>query len=332
MKKKIVITGGAGFIGSHLVNFLLKDKHEIIVIDDFSTGDIENLHPDATLHKAALENIDTSILEGVDIIFHLASISGEAVSFHSPNTCFLRNIQASCNLLRCCIEAKVKKIVFTSSMAVYGNRQTAPFSEDLPCNPTDPYGVSKQTIENLIRTYGNLNFFEWNILRLHTVYGSRMNLSDPYRGVTGIFISQALQKKAVSIYGDGMQTRAFTFVEDIIPNIAKSGLDESINKQILNLGSGRPWSLINVAKAVFEILGEPENISFFPQRMGEAKDAFTTSQRAREVFGDLPETDFRVGLASTIAWAKTKNNLRFNAKMLDLDLNLGESPIPWLKG
>lgn len=332
MKKKIVVTGGAGFVGSHLVNFLLKHKHEIIIIDDFSTGNIENINPDADLQKVALENIKPSIFEGVDIVFHLASISGEAVSFHSPDTCFLRNIQAGYNLIRCCIESKVKKLVFTSSMAVYGNRQLPPFSENMRCDPTDPYGVSKQAIENLIETYGNLDLFEWNILRLHSVYGSRMNLSDPYRGVIGIFISQALQKRAISIYGDGEQTRAFTFVEDIIPNIAKSGLDEKINKQILNLGSGRPLSLINVAKAVFEILGEPENISFFPQRMGEAKDAFTTSQRARKVFGDLPETDFRVGLASTIEWAKTKNNLRFNAKMLDLDLNLGESPIPWLKG
>ena len=165
-------------------------------------------------------------------------------------------------MIRCCIEAKVKKLVFTSSMAVYGNRQATPFSEEMPCDPTDPYGVSKQTIENLIQAYGNLGFFEWNILRLHTVYGSRMNLNDPYRGVTGIFISQALQKKAISIYGDGRQTRAFTFVEDIIPSIAKSGLDKNINKQILNLGSEKPLSLRSVATAVFEILGEPENISF----------------------------------------------------------------------
>lgn len=330
MKKKIVITGGAGFIGSHLINFLLKDKHEIIIIDDFSTGDIENLHPDVTLHKVTLENIKPSILEGVDIVFHLASISGEAISFHSPNTCFLRNVQAGYNLIRCCIESKVKKIVFTSSMAVYGNRQSPPFSEDMACDPTDPYGVSKQTIENLIQTYGNLNLFKWNILRLHSVYGSRMNLSDPYRGVIGIFISQALQKRAISIYGDGRQTRAFTFVEDIIPCIAQSGVDENINKQILNLGSEKPLTLINAAQAVFDILDEPENVSFFPQRLGEAKDAFTTSERAKKIFGGLPETDFKVGLRSAIEWAKAKNNLAFNSKLLDLDLDLGESPIPWL--
>ncbi|MFZ5909436.1 MAG: NAD-dependent epimerase/dehydratase family protein [Chloroflexota bacterium] len=331
MKKRIAITGGAGFIGSHLVDSLFRGEHELVVIDDLSTGNVENLHPKVTFQNTSLENINSDILEGVDIVFHLASISGEAVSFHSPATCFLKNVQAGYNLVKCCVEAKVRKIVFTSSMAVYGNRQPVPFSEDMPCEPTDPYGVSKQTIENLIQAYGSLGLFEWNILRLHSVYGSRMNLSDPYRGVIGIFISQAIQKKPISVYGDGTQTRAFTFIEDIIPRIVQSGLDENINEQILNLGSEKPASLINAAKAVFEILGEPENITFFPNRLGEAKNAFTTSQRAKKVFGDLPETDFRDGLASTIAWAKTKNELRFNAKMLDLDLNLGESPIPWLK-
>lgn len=332
MKKRIAVTGGAGFIGSHLVDFLFKGEHELVIIDDLSTGDVENLHSKATFHKVPLENINSNILDGVDIVFHLASISGEAVSFHAPTTCFLRNIQAGFNLVKCCVEAKVRKIVFTSSMAVYGNRQPAPFSEDMPCDATDPYGVSKQTIENLIQAYGNLGLFEWNILRLHSVYGSRMNLSDPYRGVIGIFVSQALQKKPVSVYGDGTQTRAFTFIEDIIPSIVQSGLDENINEQILNLGSEKPISLIRAAKTIFDVLGEPENITFFPNRIGEAKNAFTTSQRAKEVFGDLPETDFRVGIASTVAWTKTKNNLRFNAKMLDLDLNLGESPTPWLKG
>lgn len=331
MKKTVAVTGGAGFIGSHLVKALLSKGYKVVVIDDLSTGATENLHPEAIFYDEAVESIQPKLLEGIDIVFHLASISGEAVSFHSPKAYFSRNIQAGCNLIECCIDAKVRRVVFTSSMAVYGNRQLAPFSEDMPCDPTDPYGVSKQAIEQLIQNYGNLNLFEWNILRLHSVYGTNMNLSDPYRGVIGIFISQILQKKPVSIYGDGTQKRSFTFIDDIINHVAKAGLAEHINGKILNLGSETPVSLLDTAKKIFSVLGEPENISFFPERLGEAKEAFTTSQKAREILGDFAETDFEVGIKSTLNWAKQMGVPSFNSNLIKLDLNLGQSPIPWLK-
>jgi len=331
MKKTIVVTGGAGFIGSHLVKTLLADGHKVFVVDDLSTGSIENLHSDAIFYNEAVENIKSRILEGVDVVFHLASISGEAVSFHSPKTYFSRNIQAGCNLVECCIDAKVKRIVFVSSMAVYGNRQSVPFSEDMPCDPTDPYGVSKQAVEQLIQNYGSLNFFEWNILRLHSIYGPNMNLSDPYRGVIGIFVSQILQRKPISVYGDGTQTRSFTFVNDIIPHVVKVGLEEHIIGQILNLGSERPMSLLAAAKAIIHIFGEPQNISFFPKRLGEAKDAFTTSQKGKQILGDFAETDFEIGLKATFEWAKNRQKPLFNSDLVNLDLDLGQSPIPWLK-
>jgi len=331
MKKTIAVTGGAGFIGSHLAKILLAEGHKVLVVDNLSTGSIENLHSGAVFYNESIENMKSKVLEGVDVVFHLASISGEAISFHSPEICFMRNIQAGYNLIKCCIEAKVKRVVFTSSMAIYGNRQSAPFSENMACNPTDPYGVSKQSIEYLIQCYGNLGLFEWNILRLNSVYGANMNLNDPYRGVIGIFISQVLQKKPISIYGDGTQTRAFTFVSDIIPNLAKTGLEEHINGEILNLGSGKPISLLTVAKTIFRILGEPENISFYLKRLGEAKDAFTTSQRAKDILGDFIETDFEIGLKSTLEWAKKVKKPLFNSDLVNLDLDLGQSPIPWLK-
>jgi len=328
--KKVLVTGGAGFIGSHLVNMLASKGYNILVVDDLSTGSEENINADATFYNEPVESMPPERLEGVEIVFHLASISGETISFHAPKACFLKNVQAGYNLIRCCIESKVKKVVFTSSMAVYGSRQTPPFTEEMACDPTDPYGVSKQTIEYLLRSYGELGFFNWNILRLHNVYGPGMSLKDPFRGVVGIFVSQALQRKPVSIYGDGDQTRSFTFITDIIPSLVRAGLDDNISAQILNLGSDTPKSLRSVAKAVFSALKEKENIRYFPDRLGEAKYAYPTSKRAREKFGDFIKTEFDLGIRSTIEWGKTRDDYLFDSNKLNFDLELGQSPIPWL--
>ncbi len=328
--KKILVTGGAGFIGSHLVRTLASQGYEILVVDDLSTGSAENIHEGTTFYNEPVESIEPKMLKDVEIVFHLASISGETISFHSPKACFLKNVQAGYNLIKCCVEAKVKKVVFTSSMAIYGNRQPPPFTEEMSCAPTDPYGVSKQATEYLLRSYGELGFFDWNILRLHNVYGPGMNLKDPFRGVVGIFISQALQKKPVSIYGDGEQIRSFTFVHDIIPNLVRVGIDNNIRSQILNLGSESPRSLNSLAKVLFSALDEKENIQFFSNRLGEAKYAYPTSKKAREILGNFIETEFAQGIKSTIEWAKTKDDCLFNANILNFDLKLGQSPVPWL--
>jgi len=329
--KNVLVTGGAGFIGSHLVSMLVSQGHNIIVVDDLSTGSLQNVHPGVTFINQAVESIESKILEDVELVFHLASVSGETISFHSPKACFLKNVHAGYNLIRCCIEANVKKIVFTSSMAVYGNRRTPPFTEEMSCDPTDPYGVSKQAVEYLLRSYGELGFYDWNILRLHNVYGPGMNLKDPFRGVVGIFVSQVLQRKPISIYGDGEQTRSFTFISDIIPSLVRTGLDDNINAQILNLGLDAPTSLNNVAKAVFSVLNEKENVQYFPNRLGEAKYAYPTSKRAREIFGDFIKTEFDLGIRSTIEWAKTKDDYLFDSNKLNFDLELGQSPIPWFR-
>lgn len=329
---KCIVTGGAGFIGSHLAKNLLSAGNDVTVIDDLSVSKNTNNIPNGVIFiEDRLERSKPEIFEGADVVFHLASISGEAISFYAPRTCYLRNIEASYNLVKCCINAKVKRIVYMSSMAVYGNRQSPPFSEKDGGDPTDPYGVSKLSTEKLIQSYGNESFFEWNIIRPHNVYGPNMNLQDPYRGVVAIFITHAMQNKPIPIYGDGTQTRAFTFVNDIIPGLIKAGFDSDIKSQILNMGSKQPIRLIDLADMVCEILGAEKKHDFLPPRIGEAKNAYPTPEKAENILGFIDRTSLHEGLEQTIEWAKKQKLSDFDFNILDFDLDLGRSPIPWAK-
>jgi UDP-glucose 4-epimerase len=326
------VTGGAGFIGSHLARELLSQGHEVIIIDDLSVPKTDgNIPKGSVFIEKSLEKIDSNIFRGVDVVFHLAAISGEAISFYAPRACYLRNIEAGYNLIKCSIEAKIKRIVYTSSMAVYGNQILPPFLEDSAGDPTDPYGVAKLSIEKLLQAYGRVDCFEWNIIRPHNVYGPNMNLRDPYRGVAAIFITHAFQNKAIPLYGDGTQTRAFTFVEDIIPGIIRSGLDVDIKSQTLNLGSRRPVRLVDLANVICEIIGSEKKHNFLPERKGEAKHAFTSSDLAEKILGFVDKTSLREGLEQTIVWAKKQKLEKFDFSILDFDLDLGGSPIPWAK-
>lgn len=200
---KCIVTGGAGFVGSYVASSLLAEGYHVTLIDDLSTGNKQNIPCSTKFIQQSLEEINPDIFSDVDVVFHLASISGEAVSFFSPSSCFKKNIAAATNVLLNCVQSGVRRIVFTSSMGVYGNQLDAPFSEDDSCKPTDPYGLSKLTIEKLIEMYAENSNLEWSILRLHNVYGPKINLKDPYRGVIGIFINRLLRGKPPIIYGDG---------------------------------------------------------------------------------------------------------------------------------
>lgn len=330
MGNNCLVTGGAGFIGSHLSKNLLLLGHKVIAIDDLSVSKNRNNLPDkVSLIEEPLEDVKPEYFKDIDIVFHLASISGEAISFYAPKVCFLRNLESSYNLIKCCIAAKVKRIVFTSSMAVYGNRLSPPFSETDAGNPTDPYGISKYATEKLIESYGEIGLLEWNIIRLHNVYGTNINLQDPYRGVVAIFIAHAMRNKPIPIYGDGTQTRAFTFVNDIIPGLIKAGFDSEIKSQILNMGSKQPIRLIDLADMVCEVLGSEKRQLFLPPRIGEAKNAYPTPVKAEKILGFVDKTSLREGLEQTIEWAKKQELGDFDFNNLDFDLDLDGSPIPW---
>lgn len=330
MSISCIVTGGAGFIGSHVASLLINHGHQVTIVDDLSAGSRQNVPASATLIDQPLEEVDSNIFSDVDVVFHLASISGEAVSLFAPSACFSRNVAAAHNLLLNSLRFGVRRIVFTSSMAVYGNRQRPPFSEDDLCDPTDPYGLSKFTIEKLLRMYGEHSQLEWTILRLHNVYGPNMNLTDPYRGVISIFLNRLLRGEPPVLYGDGNQLRAFTYVDDVVPCIARAGFSKECNKQIMNLGSGKKTRLLDLSTILCDSTGYTEEPLYLPQRPGEAKDAYTTTEKSERLLGFKDETSLRDGLSRTLDWARKQEVCSFNYGLLDIELDLDDSlPTPW---
>lgn len=327
---RCLVTGGAGFIGSKVSSFLIKQGHQVIILDDLSTGSKRNIPVSADFINQPLEYAEPDIFSDIDIVFHLASISGEAVSLYSPSACFYRNVAAAHNLILNSLRFGVQRIVFTSSMAVYGNRPTPPFSEDDPCDPTDPYGLSKVTIEKLLQIYGEQSAIDWTILRLHNVYGPNMNLTDPYRGVVSIFLNRLLRGKSSIIYGDGNQLRAFTYIEDIIPYVIEAGFSKECSKQIVNLGSGETTRLLDLAKTLCELTGCTKEPIYLPPRPGEAKDAYTTTGKSERLLSFIDKTSLRDGLLLTLDWAKKQEINSFDYELMDIELDLeGNLPIPW---
>lgn len=327
---RCLVTGGAGFIGCHVASLLIKNGHNVIILDDLSTGNKRNIPLSAEYINQPLEYADPNVFSNIDVVFHLASISGEAVSLYAPSACFNRNIAAAHNLIVNSLRFGVKRIIFTSSMAVYGNQISPPFLEDDLCDPTDPYGLSKFTIEKLLQIYGEHSKLEWTILRLHNVYGPNMNLTDPYRGVVSIFMNRLLRGKPPVLYGDGSQLRAFTYVKDIIPDIIKAGFRKECNKQIINLGSSQVTQLLDLAKILCKLTGYKDEPKYLPPRLGEAKDAYTTTEKSKRLLGFKEKTSLSDGLQITLEWAKTQEKNVFNYELMDIELDLnGRIPIPW---
>ena len=331
--KRCLVTGGAGLIGSHLADFLIQQGCEVTVVDDLSTGSIENIPSAARSIVSPIESVGTDAFKGVDVVFHLAALSGEAVSFFAPTDCFLRNINAGHAAVLGALVNRVPRIIFTSSMAVYGSRTEAPFTEDVRLNPTDPYGVSKVAVEQLLGCYGDSGSIQWAALRLHNVYGPRMNLQDPFRGLVGITLARLLRGMPPVIYGDGMQRRAFTFVGDVVPVLARIGLEDTpANGRPINFGSTQVVSVRDVVSALQEVVGTHLEPLYRPSLMGEARDAFTSSDLAAELLGARAQTSLVEGLMSTVEWARkgAPSHFRYDTFHIETDLGV-ELPRPWLR-
>ncbi len=318
----IIVTGGAGFIGSHLVSVLIKNQHNVTVIDDLSTGKRRNLPKDVSFIHASLENIEAKSFKGIDIVYHLASIAGESVSLFAPDACYMRNVIGGYNVLMHSLRFGVKRIVFSSSMAVYGRDATAPFSErDIP-NPTDPYGLSKYEMEKLLDIYGYHTDIEWVSLRLHNVYGPRINLNDPYRGVVGIFINLLLHEKAPVLYGGDNHVRAFTYIDDVIPYLVQSGFEDKYNKKIFNIGSNEKTKLVDLAHLLIKMTNFDGKPIFYPERPGEMAEAYSSHTQAEAKFGFSAKTPLHYGLEKTLSWAQQQQISEFNYDLMRTDFEL----------
>lgn len=308
MKEAIAITGAAGLIGSSLTKWVLKNtEYNVVGIDDLSGGFLGNLpmdEPRLIFHKADaadsfLENIFRTY--NVQYCFHMACYAAEGLSPFIRKFNYQNNIIATANVVNACIKNEVERIIFLSSMAVYGEGNP-PFREEDPCCPVDPYGVGKFASELDIMIAGTQHGLDWCIVRPHNVYGKNQNIFDPYRNFIGIAIYKALVGDPVTIYGDGEQRRAFTDVDDILEPLWRSCISKEASKQVINLGGIKEYSINEAAKIVSELSGA--EIIHLPPRH-EVRHAYSTWEKSVNLLGFEHRTDLIVGIAKMWHWAQT---------------------------
>jgi UDP-glucose 4-epimerase len=304
----VLVTGGAGFIGSHVARHLVDAGQDVVVLDDLSGGYEENVPAGANLVAGSV--VDPALVEELfrehefSHVFHLAAYAAEGLSHFIRRFNYTNNVLGSVNLLNAAVRGEtVERFVFTSSIAVYGAAQT-PMTEDTVPEPEDPYGIGKYAVELDLRAAQRMFGLDYTIFRPHNVYGEQQNVADPYRNVIGIFINQLLSDRPLTIFGDGLQTRAFTHIDDVAPVIARSiEVPQSAN-EVFNVGADTPHTVLDLAHAVARAFGvaDPE-IEFLPARE-EVVHAFSDHAKLHRTFGQEPTVSLEEGLHRMADWAR----------------------------
>jgi UDP-glucose 4-epimerase len=304
----VLVTGGAGFIGSHVARHLVDAGHDVVVLDDLSGGYEANVPPGATFVAGSV--VDPELVEdlfqahGFSAVFHLAAYAAEGLSHFIRRFNYTNNVLGSVNLLNAAVRAEtVERFVFTSSIAVYGAAQT-PMTEEVTPEPEDPYGIGKYAVELDLRAAQRMFGLDYTIFRPHNVYGEQQNVADPYRNVIGIFINQLLSDRPMTIFGDGLQTRAFTHIDDVAPVIARSIEVPGAANEVFNVGADTPHTVLDLAHAVaraFDV-SDPE-IEFLPARE-EVVHAFSDHAKLHRVFGREETVQLEEGLRRMSDWAR----------------------------
>ncbi len=309
--EKVLVTGGAGFMGSYVVDELIDRGSKVTVLDDLSGGFIENVNPKATFIRGSItdEGLVKCIFEDkMDYVFHLAAYAAEGLSHFIRKFNYENNLIGSINLINESIKNKVKCFVFTSSIAVYGKNQL-PMTEDLTPTPEDPYGISKLAVEQDLKAAHEMFGLNHIIFRPHNVYGEKQNIGDKYRNVVGIFMNQIMQNKPLTIFGDGEQTRAFSHIQDVAPIIANSIRLEEAQNQIFNIGADTPYTVNILAKEVIRAMGESEDypIQHLLSR-NEVINAYSDHSKVKKVFGYEPRIPLEEGIRKMAQWAKQQGS------------------------
>jgi UDP-glucose 4-epimerase len=314
---KILVTGGAGFIGSHVVDNLV-DKYEVIVLDDLSGGFIENVNPKAEFIRGSI--CDTFLVnylfetEKFDYVFHLAAYAAEGLSHFIKKFNYENNLLGSINLINASVNNNIKCFVFTSSIAVYGTSPELPMTELTLPNPEDSYGIAKLAIEQELKVCKEMFDLNYIIFRPHNVYGERQNIGDKYRNVVGIFMNQLLQNKPMTIFGEGNQKRAFSYIGDVAPIIAKSIEVPEAYNQIINIGADHPYTILELATVVAKAMNKVPNIKTMPAR-NEVLEAYSLHDKMKSLFGNREQYTLEEGLIRMAKWVKehgSRNSQKFN--------------------
>lgn len=307
--KRSLVTGGAGFIGAHVANHLIAAGHEVTVLDDLSGGFEENVNPKARFLKGSVTDHElvAKLFEEnrFNYVYHLAAYAAEGLSHFIRRFNYTNNLTGSINLINESIKHKVDCFVFTSSIAVYGS-QTVPMIETAYPLPEDPYGVAKFAVEMDLKTAHEMFGLNSVIFRPHNVYGAYQNIGDRYRNVIGIFMNQLMLGNPLTVFGDGGQTRAFSYIDDVAPHIANCVNIPGAYNQVINIGGDKEYSVKELAETVMKAMGIDGKLRHLEAR-NEVVHAYADHEKAKKIF-NIKDDDLITledGLQKMVDWVKT---------------------------
>jgi UDP-glucose 4-epimerase len=306
MNQKVLVTGGAGFIGSHLVDALIEKGYRVVVIDNLSTGKIENINKKAKFYKIDICSPKIREIfkkEKPQICFHLAALPRVPLSVKDPVLTSRVNVLGTINIFKASVDSKVKRVIFASSSSVYGDQEKLPLRENMNPNPISPYGLQKYVCEQFTKLFSNLYKISIVSLRYFNVYGPRIDFDSEYSLVIGKFLKLKAQGKPLTIYGDGNQTRGFCYVDDVVEaNILAMKSKKIKGGEVINIGNEKSYSINYLAKLI------GGKVKYLPPRPGDVLHTRADITLAKKLLNWSPKIDFNEGIKKTIEWFQAQRN------------------------
>ena len=332
---RVFITGVAGFLGSHLADAFLARGDRVVGVDSLIGGYEDNVPRGVDWYQGDCNDFDKlkKAMRGVEVVYHCAATAHEGLSVFSPHENARNGFAASASVFSAACAVGVKRIVFCSSMARYGESSAPPpFREHMAAIPEDPYGIGKLGAEHLLQNLAETHGIEWSIAVPHNIYGPRQKYDDPFRNVVSIFANLMLQKRQPFIYGDGMQLRSFSYISDDIEPLVRMATDEATSHEIFNIGPDKEVvTVLEVAQLIADILHFPLDPIFKPDRPREVKYAHCSADKARSLLDYRPTVGLREGVEKTVEWIEKRGPKAFSYHYLDLEIESPKLPETWAK-
>jgi UDP-glucose 4-epimerase len=310
---RVLVTGGAGFIGSHLAEALVARGHRVRILDDFSSGarfnlravkdDVEIVRGDCADPRAA-----RGAVKGIEVVYHQAAIPSVARSVDDPARSHQANATTTLALLVAARDAGVRRFVYASSSSIYGDSERLPKRESMPPKPLSPYAVAKLMGEHYLRVFGSLYGMETLSLRYFNIFGPRQDTSSPYSGVISLFVTSLLASRTPVIYGDGRQSRDFTYVENVVDANLKALSARGLRGQVVNVATGARTDLRALLRLLAAEIGRPARARHLPSRKGDVRHSVADVSAARRLLGYAPRVDFETGIRRTVDWYREQRS------------------------
>ena len=331
--KTVLITGVAGLLGSHLADKYLEEGWHVIGIDNLIGGYRDNIPVNVEFYELDCNEFNSldSLLKGrnVDLVVHAACTAHEGLSVFSPDFIYRNTASATISVLSASIANEVPKFIFCSSMARYGDYGQTPFTEDLIPRPQDPYAIAKVSAEDCIKLMSKVHGIKFVILVPHNIIGPRQKYDDPFRNVASIMMNRMLRGLPPIIYGDGQQTRSFSFISDVVDPLYRASITESAQGQVINIGPDEnEITILERAKLIARIANYRGEFVFVPERPQEVKHASCSANKARELLGYSPKIDLEAGLTQMIDYIKHRGVTEFDYS-LPLEIVSDLTPSTW---